>query len=510
MSDPLLELLLPQTNLEDVTNNQKNIVSNYTARLSTLSLASLTSTEPDSLDHEAQSSLRSLQALAKRSHKSIDASTESLSRLQTTLPRVALSSAQLQSSLPTLENGSMKFSQKYCKPSENDFLERRRNAILLGENVEKISDILEMPSLLISTIAASASSSASTGPATSATANYASALDLYAHIKRMQRLYPESNLIKTISSQAESAMRSMTTNLILSLRSQSLKLAGAMRLVGLLRRVAPELDESLQTSRQAWSHTSSEGSLGALFLVCRLANLTSMLEALEPLQDLADQETATRQRNRERRFRDDRNAWAAGQQTERYLKRYVEVFREQCFAIISMYKSIFPGSLPDPITERDSTSQQSPSVGSRQRSFSRQHDSKQDQLPEDPIQNIPSSLSTFIFQLVDKLIDTLRDYMPNVQERSSRESLLTQVLYCSSSLGRLGGDFGMVLALLEEELEEESNADENGAPKNDKTYEWIEVMKRHRTQASRLELLASGVGASKSIGASTKAIASPN
>jgi hypothetical protein len=72
----------------------------------------------------------------------------------------------------------------------------------------------------------------------------------------------------------------------------------------------------------------------------------------------------------------------------------------------------------------------------------------------------------------------LRKYLPNVRDKSSRDSLLTQVLYCAGSLGRLGGDFSMILAFLNEE---EDEGEENG--------EWVEVIRKHRVLAGRLELM---------------------
>jgi len=56
----------------------------------------------------------------------------------------------------------------------------------------------------------------------------------------------------------------------------------------------------------------------------------------------------------------------------------------------------------------------------------------------------------------------------------------------------------MMLALLEEDSEDsDSDGELDGESKEggaEKKLEWIEVMKKHRIQASRLELLASGVG----------------
>jgi hypothetical protein len=267
-------------------------------------------------------------------------------------------------------------------------------------------------------------------------------------------------------------MKTMTANLITSLQSQGIKLAGAMRTIGWLRRVAPELDESW--SNKQTSIGSGEGSLGALFLVCRLACLESMLSALDPLRELADQET-------ERRVGGTAKGdagWAVGQQTEKYLKKYLEIFREQSFAIISMYKSIFPSALPAPGSEESAPAVQP--IGQ-----------------SNPLQPIPSALATFPLHLVEILFDTLRAYLPNVQDHAARDSLLTQVLYCAGSLGRLGGDFSMMIALLEEDLRAELDAVSGDTEEQEVQEEWIEVMKKHRVQASRLELLASGVGAGR-------------
>jgi len=103
------------------------------------------------------------------------------------------------------------------------------------------------------------------------------------------------------------------------------------------------------------------------------------------------------------------------------------------------------------------------------------------------------------------LFETLKEYLPNVTDRAARDSLMTQVLYCAGSLGRLGGDFSMMLALLEDELREgeenvigEGDDDAESEVQEEQKAEWVEVMKKHRIQASRLELLASGVGTGRS------------
>ncbi|KAF2654345.1 Dor1-like protein [Lophiostoma macrostomum CBS 122681] len=488
MADPLYELLIPYFDAHDAASQSIErprpddaVTAAYLSRLTTLPLAALSSSEQQSLSQSSQSILRSLQVLSKRSHKPIISSADHLLKLRETLPHIGQDAGAIQNELPKLEAAAQSFSQKYSRTAENPILDRRRKAMLLSRNIDRVSDVLDLPTLLSSAISSSTAPSSTTSAASTSltNANYASALDLHAHIKRLHALYPSSDLITSLSAQAEQEMKTMTTNLITSLQSPSIKLAGAMRTIGWLRRVAPELDESWSAKSISATMSSGEGSLGALFLVCRLTCLETMLEALEPLRDLAEQEG-------EQRAKKGGGGW--GQQTERYLKRYIEIFREQSFAIISMYKSIFPSALPAPAPEDSSTS--APAVQPVS-------SSKDGERAGSVLQPIPSALATFPMHLVDMLFDTLRTYLPNISDRSSRDSLLTQILYCAGSLGRLGGDFSMMIALLEEDLRAElgyAGGDGDDTEEQEVEEEWVEVMKKHRVQASRLELLASGVG----------------
>jgi hypothetical protein len=477
MADPLYELLIPyfDTPSPRPAPSSKDPNTNlYLNRLTTLPLSSLTSTEPQSLSQTTHSLLLSLQALSKRSHKSIIDSSTHLSTLSTTLPALAQLTASLRDALPKLDDAAIHFSETYNNRSENPLLDRRRKALLVSRNIERLSDILDLPTLLSSAISTSntASTSGSAASSSNATLNYASALDLNAHIRRLHALYPESPLISSVEKQAEEAMQDMATNLIASLRTNSLKLASAMRTISWLRRVAPELDPApTSTAAQPlMSHTggggaSREGALGSLFLVCRLANLQQMLSALEPLRELADQETARLQETKgETLTAKERSKWEGGQQTERYLKRYIEIFREQSFAIISMYRSIFPAS-----------------TAAQDEAILKDLGKSRPKGPEDPLQPLPSALGTFPLQLVGMLEGTLRKYLPNVRDRSSRDSLLTQVLYCAGSLGRLGGDFSMMLAFLNEIDEEEDETED------EESEEWVDIIKKHRLMAGKLE-----------------------
>ena len=96
--------------------------------------------------------------------------------------------------------------------------------------------------------------------------------------------------------------------------------------------------------------------------------------------------------------------------------------------------------------------------------------------PIDPLRPLPSSLSTFPIHIIGMLLETLKHYLPNIHEKSTRDGLLTQVLYCAGSLGRLGGDFSLVLSFLVDESEDE-----------DEEAEWVDVLRKHRVLAGKLE-----------------------
>ena len=484
MADPLFELLAPY--FEDTPSPRPvpiaydSTTSKYLKRLTTLPLDSLHITEPQRLAQSSHSSLLALQALSNKSSTSIISSADHLKNLETAIPALEKDVQELRDGISSLDKEAAGFSEKYSRSGENEVLDRRKRALLMARNVDRLSDILDLPTLLSSAI------NASTTQGASGNTNYASALDLHSHIKRLHLLHKDSQLVQSIYEQAEEAMRGMTANLITTLRGQNLKLAAAIRTIGWLRRTAPEFTDGPK-SPSSNSPSNSEGTLGALFLFCRLSNLRSTLEALSPLRDLAEQES--QKRHSEKGKAATGNGWSGGQQTERYLKRYIEIFREQSFASISMFQNIFPADSATTTSARDLRLQFKSlglkSVLPEHASVPGEHEEEEEEEEEeDPYLTIPSALATFPFYLIGMLTDTLKRYLPNVRDKAARESLLTQVLYCANSLGRLGADFSMMLAFLNEDDEEGEGDDE-----------WVAVMKKHRVLAGRLEQLASGGGA---------------
>ncbi|KAG7058620.1 Dor1-like family protein [Colletotrichum scovillei] len=392
MADVLLDLLDARQSTS--LNTDANALFNPTTRSTKLAYLShladqspeaLASTEPQSLAQTSHSLLLSLQGVSKRSHKSIIDSASNHTGLTRALPTLVADTADLRNAIPKLESEALRFSTTYSKSRDNEDLAERKRALLLLRNVERLVDVLELPTLLSSAI--------NTVPA-----NYASALDLNAHIRRLHGLYSSSPLVDLVSQQADEAIVKMTADLIAALKSPGLKLAASLRTISWLRRVLPDMSSMSSASRSSQEHT-----LSLLFLCCRVATLDATLGALQPLRELADDE-------RQRQQSANQQSWSGGQQTEKYLKRYVEIFREQSFSVVSMFKSIFPSTGYQTGTTCDE---------------------------EDPFRPMPSTLSTFPLHLVEMLLETLTIYLPVVKDQAARDSILTQVLEVAAAPNKI-------------------------------------------------------------------------
>ena len=477
MADSLYDLLRPHLPDDRATKSQTQTEgeSRYLSRLLSLRLSDLTATEPESLQQASHSNDVSFQALSSRSHRTTTTSFDHLSTLGASLQHLSSSATNIRNAVPELDTTAVNFATSYSKSRDvNPTLDARKQSMLLSRQADKLQDILELPSLLSTAIA-------SAGTVTTGGTHYSQALDLFAHIKRLQILFPDSALVQTVQAEAQFALKDMTTNLITSLRGQNIRLAAAIRAIGWLRRVMPEL--ATTSARKTAATTSSrlsaqsstqqdEDDFGAIFLCARLCTFLVMTEALEPLRDLADQETSRRLQPQpgprpEQSRKSSQSGYAAqGQQTERYLKRYIEIFREQSFTTVSMFRNVFPA-------EDD------------------------DESSGDPLQ-LPSALATFPLQLVEIFMETIRIYLPNIIDPAARESLLMQVLYAGNSLGRLGADFSMMIAFLDHDpaiTTRKSNvedAEEDVSETTTTEAEWVTTIKKHRVQAARLEALAAG------------------
>lgn len=396
--------------LQDLLGNGQSVdaaTSDYISYLAGQPVDALRSSERQLLSQASNSTLLSIQGLSKKSYKAVVSSAESHASLRETVPALSTNVLQLSRLISSLDSQVEHFSTSVSKAGDNKLIARRKQVLKLLDNADRLTDLMQVPTLL--------SSTANISPL-----GFSSTLDLYGHIQRLGALYPNSQLVQHVLSESEVSILRLATDLINTLKAPNLKLAATLRTVGWLKRAIPDLIPA----------APAEDMIPAVFLICRFVTLTATLDALEPLRRLAEDERLSQEKTPQSR--------SNGQHTERFLKRFIEVFREHSFGIVSMSKSVdtnLGNASPDDL---------------------------------DLLHPLPSALSTFPIHLVNILLEPIRVYLPAVKDKVARESILTQVLYCAGSLGRLGADFGMLLAMAG-------------------VGEWVDLVKRHRLLAGRLE-----------------------
>ncbi|KAK6537683.1 hypothetical protein TWF694_011857 [Orbilia ellipsospora] len=460
MADPLLDFLsdkLPP----DVTkrgSDSATAASAYLSRLTSLSFNDIVNNEPAALKSSHYSVNLSLQSLASRSYQGFIASSEQLSTIPSSLDKLNDSINDLKSHLPALESRLADFSKNYHKSSP--ILQERNRKHTLARTFPKLLDILELPTLLQSATTSS---------------NPSLALDIHSHVRRLYQLYPNVAIIQSVTNECDALLQVLNTQLLTTLRGP-LKLPTAIKTIGYLKRTSPDI----APGEEIW---------GSIFLVARLSFLNSLFQALDPLRELADAEREEWAKSQTESNGDGpaKKPKTTGHQTERFLKRWIEVFREQSFAIVTMYRAVFPpsGSAGANLASAY-MAPQTPITPNIKRGSVTGADVDGSDLDS------PSPLVTFVPHLITLLTSTLRNYLPVISDGSARESLLTQMLYAAGSLGRLGGDFGMILAT--GLLGVESGGSEDLIGGDAEGGEWADVMQKHRVLAERLEELATGKG----------------
>lgn len=256
----------------------------------------------------------------------------------------------------------------------------RKDAALLNRNERRLQDLLDMPGLIRTCVMSG---------------YYSEATDLSLHLSRVQARHPTSILLKRLLEETSEYMQRMALQL-LSLLNTPLKLAMALKVVGFLRRTG----------------SFEENELRFLFLKGRYDNLIDTWHGLENLRP----------------------------EPEKYVKKYVEVFREQVFAIITQYTSIFA-------TTSDAT-----------------------EIEDDGDAFRHNLLPYFSQRVILNLTSTIKSQITLITSQTTKNTLLTQLLYTSQSMARVGCEFiGLVLEVFGDEKE------------------WADIVKSQRSMARKLD-----------------------
>ncbi|KAI9290072.1 Dor1-like family-domain-containing protein [Umbelopsis sp. AD052] len=106
-----------------------------------------------------------------------------------------------------------------------------------------------------------------------------------------------------------------------------------------------------------------------------------------------------------------------------YIKQYIDVIREQVFEITTQYSSMFSDKLygsTDDLTQSGTT---------------------------EMLLTAGATLSDYITYILEEMRRTIEEHLVNIKDISQLSSLLTQLMYCGMSLGRVGLDFRSLFAM---------------------------------------------------------------
>jgi len=186
---------------------------------------------------------------------------------------------------------------------------------------------------------------------------YQEALELSSHVSNLREKH-QAIIVDDVADEANGILQLMTAQLLGVLR-EPVKLPALIKAVGYLRKL----------------QDLGDIQLGLAFLSSRLHNYRARLVEIE--MDRAE--------------------------PVRYLRRYIDLFREHVFDIISQYTTIFSGVTGD-------------------------------------------QLATFVNLCVDDLVQLVHRYIPRIaSDSAAMSSILVQLGYCSLSFARAGLDFSSLL-----------------------------------------------------------------
>lgn len=217
----------------------------------------------------------------------------------------------------------------------------RARALAVQEQRDKLQDLLELPQLMETCVR---------------NGYYQEALELAQHASALKGRYSSLVLVQDVVHEVEHVVQLMLSQLLALLR-EPVKLPSIVKAITFLRRLG-KIDED---------------DLGLIFLTSRLHNFRSQLVHIE--RDRAD--------------------------PTRYLRRYIDLFREHVYDIISQYSTIFSHS---------------------------------------------AQVISFASQCVGDLISLAKSYIPRISsDTAAMSSILVQLGYCALSFARIGLDFASLL-----------------------------------------------------------------
>jgi hypothetical protein len=379
-------------------------LSNFLTSLTTLTLPSLLS-QPVTLASEAAQLTNSLTNLCTSEYPTFLSLHETASVLSSSLDALGNSlNSLLGEALPELEGRTQQFARE-----TQGVRERRRKARVVLEREDALVDVLEIPTLIETCVR---------------NGHYQEALDLAAHARLLVRttasasegtanegnitLEPTGDviLIRAIAEQAENALYQMRAQLLALLHAPA-KLPALYKAISFLRKMDANLDEA-SSSAPRLRVRLSEPELALAFLTGRLSYLEDVLSGIE------------------------KTGGGEGVEVDhaRYLRKYVDVWREGVHDVVTQYTSIFLDRSLHSFTTHTPSSK---SLSQTQSDIADPHKH------EPTLHLLIATASQHL--LFTHLIPTLAAHLEHVPDALSLSALMTQLTHCSAGCARLGLDF---------------------------------------------------------------------
>ncbi|KAF5384767.1 hypothetical protein D9615_001053 [Tricholomella constricta] len=400
----------------------------YETHLTSLALADLVA-EPGALQTQAHHLTSSLTSLTHTSyptflvlHQSTSALTNSLQDLSSSL------SSLITTSLPALQDATAAWHTR-----TTDILHKRSKARLVLDQHDKIKDLLDIPIFIDSCVR---------------NGYFQEALALATHVRAMATRPGAPLILVSIHVEVEAAIAQMLVVLLRTLNEPGRKLPALWKAVNFLRKMdafGPGQDQSDHPvlaclAPHDGDRASAEELLALAFLSGRLACLTAALEPISrDIHRLTNPTATSASTDHELPVHANGHSLSDHDKEDiaRYLKKYIDVWREGAYDIITQYSTIFLGqhhqnpqttSLP-----KSPTSHRRPSL---QLQFA----------PLAPTPTLaPSLLPLLSPHLVSHLLPLLKTTLP-LLPLPLLPSLLTQLTYCATAFTRVGLDFRGLVA----------------------------------------------------------------
>ncbi|GAA5821225.1 hypothetical protein JCM11251_004521 [Rhodosporidiobolus azoricus] len=371
---------------------------------------------PTSLSNLSTSLDNDLSSLAFTRYSSFLLSYTAAQSISTSFTTLSDSLAALLDSTSALEAAASSFETRV-----HTVREKRERFARVRERIEEVEELLEAPGVVDACVRAG---------------YWSEAIDVAVRLEELHKRLSSAassytgegqgalSLLDAVRAEVGVALLSLRARVLESLLQRTLKLPGAVRGVGILRRIA-------ERAAGSGKKELDEEGLRLVFLTARWRCLRNELETVEAQMAASGVQLSTNASAKQAGPYPETSIEENEERT-RWTKRWIEAWREIVGETVGMYTEVFLSSsslanspLPPLSTDMTAFALPSPSA--------------------DPTAPLHLFLSTALTSLSDILTHSL----PSINSPSSLSSLLTQLTYCSHSFARHGLDFRKVLSLRE-------------------------------------------------------------